>query len=758
MSVRYLANGQLADIRWPDTAAVQFRADCYGGPALWIWPEGEGGQPVPVALHPAGDHAWAGTVDGICFTMAYQEGDRELVLDIRIRNPAASLFAPKRCELRLGIDTYMVKYPDWNALYFPTLIRCEKTHAWGYLMTPRQDMLVIASKDPIAAWHHSYARADYGRAGGHTDTGHRIYTTSLDLLNKGPLPARHPQHLAAVEPGGERRFRILLAAVPHERDVAPRVSAYTGAPLIQMDKYTYELGETAHCRTDGEVSFVSPAGQRYAGSVTLDEYGVWWIRSVNPDKESEACIYVRRPWSWYMEAAREAALACPQKAATHTESWYGFFSAFLARKYRPAPPLDTRLEADFERIFGLMHDRETMFPVAAAEPGRIQNSAMMTSLLVDAWEATGRLVYLERAAALADFLIRYQGEDGAYRCGSGVHYTAVIYIAKSMLEIWQAERGQAGADWEARSQRHYRSASRAVEELRVAADDIQTEGEMTFEDGMIACSSLQLGLFALLLQAPDQRAPYAQAAESMLRKHRCLEGAQVPDCRMRGATLRFWETMYDVMIPQNMMTSPHGWTSWKTYATYYLYRLTGKKRYLVETMDTLGACMQVVDIESGRLRWAFVPDPYVEADVFVEDAGLPGKGRMSRQVIGEQYLEMVSGWWRAAPDTVTKGYAFPDGGIVDGPYQGSACDNDVHEHFKCLEEVALTKAFAHQAGDAFLAYNCRVASTDDGITVTPRDDRVREWVVYLERPMWIRITGQPAPIAGTTGFTILHVQ
>ena len=41
------------------------------------------------------------------------------------------------------------------------------------------------------------------------------------------------------------------------------------------------------------------------------------------------------------------------------------------------------------------------------------------------------------------------------------------------------------------------------------------------------------------------------------------------DCRNRGATLRFWETMYDVLIRKNAMTSPHGWTAWKIYAIYY---------------------------------------------------------------------------------------------------------------------------------------------------------------------------------------------
>lgn len=33
----------------------------------------------------------------------------------------------ERFGFRLGIDTYMESYPQWNDKYFPTALRCEKT-------------------------------------------------------------------------------------------------------------------------------------------------------------------------------------------------------------------------------------------------------------------------------------------------------------------------------------------------------------------------------------------------------------------------------------------------------------------------------------------------------------------------------------------------------------------------------------------------------------------------------------------------------
>jgi prepilin-type N-terminal cleavage/methylation domain-containing protein len=266
-----------------------------------------------------------------------------------------------------------------------------------------------------------------------------------------------------------------------------------------------------------------------------------------------------------------------------------------------------------------------------------------------------------------------------------------------------------------------------MEDLVLRMDDLDTEGELTFEDGMISCAAAQLGMFALLQDDAVARARYADAAGAMLRRHRCLEQRLVPDARMSGATLRFWEAQYDVLLFPNMLNSPHGWTSWKTYATWYLYLLTGEESLLAETMNTLGACMQMLDAETGILRWAFVPDPYILGDqfgershyepdgkksrVFLEDPDRPGSRESARRVIGEQYVGMVS-----------------------DRYAGWCCDNDVHEHFKCLEEVALTSAYVVERPDGSLAaWNCRVSRQGEVLLVVPAEDVVSS--VHLNLPL-----------------------
>jgi hypothetical protein len=226
------------------------------------------------------------------------------------------------------------------------------------------------------------------------------------------------------------------------------------------------------------------------------------------------------------------------------------------------------------------------------------------------------------------------------------------------------------------------------------------------------------------------------AAVLLLKKHECLQQNAVLDSRVRGCTLRFWETMYDVLIPQNMTSSPHGWTSWKTYATYYLYLLTGEAPYLINTMDTLCACLQCCDLKTGRMNWAYITDPAVQADVFVrQTAGDGSRGVLERRIVGGQYLPMISDWWRTEnAGGIINGYAYPLKNLTDGLFAGASCDNDVHEHFKALDEIGFC-AYVHEtAPGVFLTYNCEF----DGSIITPRGVLTDKALVYLSEGREVR--------------------
>ena len=127
-------------------------------------------------------------------------------------------------------------------------------------------------------------------------------------------------------------------------------------------------------------------------------------------KTSEALFSVRKPWSWYLKNARQNAIDQEQKAGSHTESWYGLFSMFLAQKHFPNEILLKTSLAKFNELYPLMYDeldlpRKIIVFGDLDLSGRIQNTSCMASLLADIYSVLNDTVYLARASRMCDFLI-----------------------------------------------------------------------------------------------------------------------------------------------------------------------------------------------------------------------------------------------------------------------------------------------------------------------------------------------------------------
>lgn len=681
--------------------------------------EGETNE-IACQLH---DNTLTGCTKGISFSAQYLPFQEHLALKITVINQSADRFVG-RIGFHLGVDSWMESYPQWHKPFFPTLLRCEKTHLWGYYMNSAENALAIATTDPVASYDICYNRLDDG------DFGHRIAGTDLLFIHDGLLPDRHPQQLNALEPGAVYENTILLIPISAKNEIIARLSKIAQIPIVQAEKYTCEVGETLkYCVTgDGfEVQCVLPDGSvTEAKEVVFDTCGLYKVNVLSRNgKQCQAMFYCRPGWDFYLQNAAKEALAKPQKATTHVESFYGLFSAFLAGKHYGNKELIQRALESAEEVLPLMFDFQAHKPIVI--PERIQNTALLISLLVDMYEATGDKKHLRDAAGFADWLIdTKQGQDGVYRKENRIHYTCVIYIAKAVLELALAEKDHDPVAYA----RHYASVKRAVDELAASLDDIDTEGEATLEDGMISCSALQIGMFALTLPQ-EERQPYVEAAEKLMTIHACLEQQLIPDCRCNGASLRYWESQYDVMVMANMLNSPHGWSAWTAYAHYYLYLLTHKKAYLVNLMNCLGSCVQLMTLD-GELHWGYCAQPYVRARTLISDTERPlpdggCRGKYEERVYGESYIPMISGWYRTGTQKLVGGYEscplFMEKETLYVDNQGGCCDNDVHEIFKCLEETVLNKAFAHKNEDGtFLTYGCKVVLDNGSYRIIPNED------------------------------------
>lgn len=650
---------------------------------------------------------------------------------VDIENTGDSPFSPETLGVNLGIDTYLEKYPEWNEKFFPSAFRCEKTHFWGYYMQPLSNKIIgVFCEEPIASygWDYNYIP--------NQGWGHRIHGAYVSLLNRLPLPSRHPQNLTCLKPAERIRRKIEFVFCENLKEYSEILSD-RGIPYISAERFTLAQGESfdykINCKDGYTASLTGPNGNKIIDG-TAEENGIYTL-SVKTDRNrtAQALFYCRKPWSWYLKQARKEAIEKPPHATTHCESWYSFYTGFLAAKHYPDNAQDKIINDMFDEIIPYMFDFEKIQPKLI--PERIQNVSSLIGILVDRYEADPEkyIGSLETASKFADWLIERQKPDGAYYRGQS-HYTCVIYPAKTMLELVIAERKAAEkySHFSAAAGRHFKSAEKAVENLVLLLENIGTEGEHTLEDGMISCSCLQLAYFALFLPE-KKRKRYIKAAEHMLRVHRCLEQLAMPDCRSRGTTIRYWEAQYDIILKQNLITSPHGWSAWLTYGLYYLYLLTGKEEYLIQMMDSIGACVQLMS-EDGSLRWGFAADPYINvSEILVPDEESTVKdayrsvnlrhpayrGKFVSGTVGEQYLDMISGWYRTGEaQKVTGGFyncgLIFENEVVNVENQGGCCDNDVHEIFKCLEETVLKKAFVCQRDDGtFLSYNCSVKAGGD---------------------------------------------
>ena len=720
-----------------------FRKGEHRGPSFYVV---TGGKSTTADWTPDGKFAYRAEIERVECSLKYEKWNGAPAMRITLTNKGHVPFQPEKAGIRMGIDTYMDKYPEWFGKYFPTLMRNEKTHFFGYLQTPSGHTLGVVSPQAVASWSVEY-NLGYQDPAPHWFMGHRIESLNLDLINALPLPSRNPQHLWKLDQGETKSWIIALVDIEEPGVFEEKLHKLADIPMLRIHKTAYVPGELAEfdvISSGGQVCVVDDNGKEIPVQVEnraedvkhisccLPKVGMYTIRVKDGENQAEGILSVHSSWQWTLEQARKGALKYHQKATSHIESWYGFHSAFLAARYFPDKALDEQLCKRFDYLFDLLHDKDKMEPKYYAS--RIQNTSGTIGMLVDKYQAYHDVNDLKKASRLADWLMNtWQRKDGAYVNHNTV-YTSVIYVAKSMLELTLEERklGRSDKTWAAAAKRHYQSAKRAIDQLVASQGDFETEGELTFEDGMVSCSALQIGMLALMQEDAKKRQHYTDAMLRILHSHDCLAQLRVPDARRRGGTMRYWEAQYDVQMLPNMFNSPHGWSGWRGYATYYAYLLTGDERWLNETYNAMGAFSNLIDYKTGDLRWAFVVDPYLKvkqacsADTRVTEDSLsfgnphPELYDTRSFVIGEQYVNMISDW-----QTV------------------NTQDNDVHELFKCIGESMLVNAFIVEREDgSVVGYNCKVKREGDTLEVVADEKQIVNLHCNLKSPCKVSFGGQ----------------
>ena len=301
---------------------------------------------------------------GIDFLVSEEILDNVLKISIEI---SANKSVSVDCfGFRLGIDTYMDKYPQWNSKFFPTALRCEKNGFWSCFMTPEGKMLSVCSPSKIISWKNEYNRAG-------SDVGHRIYTSSVEFINTNKQPERHPENSICEISQEPLKYELYYSHIPDEKSLFEFVYKYTGIHVPSVNKFTLEQGEKLYIDT-----------KEYNGNLSEG------INFINIPGNAELSVYVRKDWFYYIYCAQKSALKCQQKPGTHCESWYGYFTMAEYAKIIKDAEYTKTLCAQFDSFFktitkGIKHKKLK----AKALPHRLQNASAMISLLADFYELTG---------------------------------------------------------------------------------------------------------------------------------------------------------------------------------------------------------------------------------------------------------------------------------------------------------------------------------------------------------------------------------
>ena len=172
-----------------DGFSIPFNADNFG---FFVYAEDE---KAKVNVKKSGSE-YLGIFNNLKFTYSFTENEAYLAVNLKIENLGEDF--KHKISFGMGIDSYMTHYPQWNEKFFPTLLRCEKTHLWGYYMNTAENSVAVATTGPVASYdilYNIFYEENYPH------NGHRILGTELVLTGDINSISRCSQNLKALKSG-----------------------------------------------------------------------------------------------------------------------------------------------------------------------------------------------------------------------------------------------------------------------------------------------------------------------------------------------------------------------------------------------------------------------------------------------------------------------------------------------------------------------------------------------------------------------------
>ncbi len=600
----------------------------------------------------------------------------------------------QRIRFVTGIDSLMMRYPDYLEKLTPNAAIVEDGFFWSNFASPSGKKLALCCDSTVAGWMVWYDLNKYDcmNRGDYRSGSHQMGTMVIDLFNQlDNLPPRIMKFQKTWEKGETRTWNFYFIPYQNDKKRNLAIAGFTRAPFIDLARSGDFEGGTA-CGT-----IYSPAGAELTCKYADDKFAVTPIETVDdvliseikfqiPDPNRHGVeigfeltannckctgsVAAILPFERYIMSGASFANRKPPRGTNTMEAAMPAFGWIAAEKINPAPTRRNSLYRFFEEEYFACSFSADGIPLAY--PDRIQNQAFALDLCREMYYLDQNNIWLERGETLVRDLLARQGIDGGLYAHNGrQHYSSVIYPLRSMHEFAQALAHEDQLKNEIEL-----CVERGMADLFRRQEDIGTEGAPCYEDGAIACTSLQLAYWAFT----KQKSEYAQAAKKIIAGHECLEWFS-PNSKTNGATVRFWETFWAIGW-HNTLSTPHGWSAWTGEAYYFIYLATGDTDYLRKFLNNLSACLSLIDVRMSSVYFCFTPESYVYDTA-------------SKQWSGERYLDM------ALTDTIEEG------------------GRETYEIIKLLTDFMLDKAYLYVEDNQIKAINAEIQIHNNDIEVMP---------------------------------------
>lgn len=527
----------------------RFRTDKWCGPS---WVIEESGRTSQILLQP--NEKTLGLYEGkqgdVSYSLQYRVSAGRLEIEAALENHSATVFNPISASVRLGIDTEQLTYPQWRRTPYPTFLRCEPTHAWGYAMTPNGEILGIACPDVAASWQQLSSNPNLQRP----------VTFSLTAIGQGEYSKDQPSQLS-LKSDERRVWRIRLFSIADLAQVPSRLSEQAGASFLNLALNTVEPGQLAivpNFVRQGELRTVSITGPDQKSyeiypqnrREMLDEddmkraFGLTGVENPNSLRfipENKPGIYRLRVE--HTQVAKDAkgeiivgkdgrdeveGVRVSETIVNVQQPW----STFKNPTASTPPSLD---------VAGARLASPQAVAKAAAHHARQRN-------------AGGDISELELAGALIDLALAHRPS-----------LTSSDPAWLDVMTVMQAELREVDRPaWRARYDRHYAATQRAINDLVARLDNLPAENAAGFDAVRLSNAAGIIAQWTASFAEPSDRIRCQQAALELL--------------RLTRSTVAIFKN------PEQTSS-----TIARTHALFLLYQQTGMELLLCEALQCLGA-------------------------------------------------------------------------------------------------------------------------------------------------------------------------